>query len=83
MEIADTAFSTVLLWYLAVVFASFKLMKNVQVYSLLILIDLCIDYKRCVGRGGSGSRRDRGSYPKLIEINEKIPFQIKELLLIS
>lgn len=46
MEIADTAFSTVLLFGLAVIFASFKFMKNINVYILLILIDLCIDCKR-------------------------------------
>lgn len=81
MEIADTAFSTVLLFGLAVIFASFKFMKNINVYILLILIDLCIDCKR--GGGVSGSKGDRGFYPKLIEMNEKIPFQVKELLLIS
>lgn len=43
MEIADTAFSTVLLLALAAIFASFKFMKNIHVYILLILIDLCID----------------------------------------
>jgi len=81
MEIADTAFSTVLLFGLAVIFASFKFMKNIHVYILLILIDLCIDYKR--GGGSSGRKGDRGSNPKLIEKNEKNPFHVKELLLIS
>lgn len=46
-----TAFSTVLLLGLAVIFASFKLMKKKNhVYIVLILIDLCTEYKR----GGRG-----------------------------
>lgn len=83
MEIADIAFSTVLLLGLAVIFASSKFMKNIHVCILLILIELCIDYKRQGVEKGSGSKGDRGSYRKLIEMNEKIPFQGKELLLIS
>lgn len=56
MERVDAAFSTVLLLGLAVIFASFKFKKNIDVYILLILIDLHIDYKRC-GQGGFWKQR--------------------------
>lgn len=46
MEIADTGFSIVVLLGLAVIFASSEFMTKISIYILLILIDLCIDYKR-------------------------------------
>lgn len=64
MEIADIAFSTVLLLGLAVIFASSKFMKNLHVCILLNLIELCIDYKRQGVEKGSGSKGDRGSLLK-------------------
>lgn len=81
MEIADTAFSTVLLLSLAVIFATFKFIQNIHVYILLILIDLCIDYKR----GGKvlEAKEIEGLIQSLLKLMKEIPFQVKELLLIS
>lgn len=84
MEIADTGFSIVVLLGLAVIFASFEFMTKISIYILLILIDLCIDYKRWMrGKKGFGSKGDRGSYPEVSEMHGKIPVHVKKLLLIS
>lgn len=51
MEIADTAFSPISLSGLAVIFANSKLIKSIHIHILLILIDLCIDFKWGGGEG--------------------------------